>query len=309
MSLQAASFLSNQSLLKGTCKNTKADGILYGKLSCFDPPTKSIILAASPQRQQQQRAYLSDRRVWYHQLKPKVFAITVFRIVAIQFGQVTSNYYVDMLEDTMKLDQRVEDESDPMTRQQADMLEKVWAQSEWEKRFDVKAIMERCKTLVMNAHLISMTMRCLEGVVVYSCTPRVADEYIIDTFSEAKRKFEKDYDPKLNQKDGKTKAEIGREMATICLKANAIAYVADYIVFQCKLTYTTFYCYRDQKSDDKMRIFMNSSAKLALSRFVGLLASCTGSMIGTILFPPGGYGTLIGGNFGDSIAGAMMEGN
>ena len=278
---------------------------IYANISITNTTcSRSNALALSPIRSYE-REPLSDRKIWYHQFKPRVFTITVFRIVALQFGQVFSNYYVDMMEEAMKLDKKVMDENDPMTREQANLLEEIWSQTEWEKRFDVKSILSKCKTLIVNSHLISLVMRALEGQIVASCTPEVADLYMIDTFSEAKHKFDKDYITGTDE--GKTKTDIAREMAVVCLRANAIAYLADYIVFQCRLAYIMFVKSSASKQEEKYNNFVRSSLKLVTSRSIGLLASSIGAMIGTLILPPGGYGTLLGSNVGDGLIGALME--
>lgn len=268
----------------------------------------SNILASSP-NSNNERNFLSDRRVWYHQFKLKVLMINSIRITAIQFGQVLSNYYVDMMDEAMKLDAKVVDDDDPITREQADLMENVWSQIEWEKRFDVGSILSKCKILIINSHLISLVMRGLEAVMVTSCTPDIADSYMIDTYSEAARKFDRDYTSDSDEGKGKTKADIAKEMAVVCLRANAIAYLADYIVFQCRLAYLTFFKSNTSYSDEKLNIFYKSSQKLMLSRSIGLLASSAGALVGTLVLPPGGYGTLLGGNIGDGLVGALMDNN
>uniref|UniRef100_A0A7S2KUB4 Uncharacterized protein n=1 Tax=Leptocylindrus danicus TaxID=163516 RepID=A0A7S2KUB4_9STRA len=270
----------------------------------------SVIIATSantisPQYNSTGRELLCDRRKWNDQFRPRNLTLSAVRISAIQVANILSNYYVDQLEEVLKLDKRVADEDDPMTQQQADLMERMWEQVEWERRF--QGIYQKCWTAFYTSQVTTIIMRGLEGMVVANCTASTADMYVIDPFAEAKRKFEHaDY-----VHFGKSKSEVAQEMAVVCLRANALGFLADYIVQQSRLIYLTFWNSDDTTSECSrhraIEIFWMRSTKLILSRCIGLLASCAGACLGTLLLPPGGYGTLLGSNVGDGIAGATMD--
>jgi len=282
-------------------------------IGCYkgDESSSKNMLAASVRRDlfdpKTGRVYLSDRRHWVDQLKPRNMAVTCVRLSALQLGQITAGYYNDLLDETMRLDRKVMDMDDPMTREQADMLERIWSETEWSRRFDFTSISMKIKESIITAQLTSLVVRGLESIVVANCTVQVADSYIIDPFKEAKRKFERDYDS-TGENGGKTKGDIGKEMAVVCLRANAIAFFAEYIVSQFRLAYSTFYKnYSKSDKEEQMKLFLKASSTLAFSRMLGLLASCAGACVGTLVLPPGGYGTLLGSNIGDSLVANLIK--
>ena len=125
---------------------------------------KSAIIATSPNTYQYNstgRKLLCDRRKWSDQYRPRSLTISAVRISTIQAANILSNYYVDQLEEMLKLDKRVTDKDDPMTQEQADQMERMWRQVEWDRRFD--GIYQKCWTAFCTSQVTTLIMRGLEG--------------------------------------------------------------------------------------------------------------------------------------------------
>jgi len=214
---------------------------------------------------------------------------------------VFTYFYLDQFEE-MNENQRKVDEG-LISEKQAEMIDKIWEEDEWKKRFNTEKIKNRIYEAIFRYQVTTIFMRSMEALTVKKLGDKDADPYLIDPMSEARRKFDDPSYPVV-----KSKYEVAKEMGVVCLKANLLSFMADYLYLQIKLAYTMFYKdSKEGKSKTRQLVFYKTSLKLAATRTIGLFMSCFGACLGTMLLPPGGIGVLLGSNVGDNLACSIFE--
>lgn len=165
-------------------------------------------------------------------------------------------------------------------------------------------------------HAIVLVMRLYEYVASKIVDKITLDALTIDTFKTAKR-------IDSNEND---RSEVGKQMFSVCLSGNLIAFLADYSVHQLILGYG-YYSHirarrkrrqeriekegssqdseRDGEEDEEGHPILKQSTSLMLSRSLGLVCTACGGAVGSMLMP--GWGTLLGSNMGDSVGGLVSE--
>jgi len=180
------------------------------------------------------------------------------------------------------------------------------SQREWDKRME--ALPDKIIVAYLKYHAVILLMRLYEHIASKFVDEEKLDELTLDTFEAAKRRANAG-------KDG-----LAREMVTVCWKANAISFLADYSVHQVIIAYGYYKIIQERRrkikngdgyentegNDESLGLsFMKKSTMLALSRGVSLYFASVGGALGTTLWP--GWGTLAGTNFGDSLALTFFE--
>mmetsp|Transcript_14464 Transcript_14464/g.24571 ORF Transcript_14464/g.24571 Transcript_14464/m.24571 type:complete len:165 (-) Transcript_14464:64-558(-) len=114
------------------------------------------------------------------------------------------------------------------------------------------------------------------------------------------------------------KRELHRRMFDTCFWSNVIAFLADYSVHQVILVYGYYVYYRAKRSrqsetgensavfDTAMYLsFLTKSARLIVTRAIGLYSAAIGGAWGTRFYP--GWGTMLGCQLGDGMTGTFFD--
>ena len=190
------------------------------------------------------------------------------------------------------------------------LLSSFVQQREWKKRWEHYP--KNLAIALAKYHAIVLVMRLYEYIAEKFVDEVTLDKLTMDTFDSAKR----------SSRQGRSGANLGREMLGTCWRANFIAYLADYSVHQMILVFGYYVYIREsrqarknrrikeesEEDDDKdmkengplILSFVRKSTLLALSRGVGLAFASVGGAIGSTITP--GWGTLVGTNLGDGFA-------
>jgi hypothetical protein len=157
-------------------------------------------------------------------------------------------------------------------------------------------------------HVITLTVRLYEYVAAQCHDKVTLDKLTMDPFYAATRMTASNGSNSDNQK-------IAREMFHTSLWANVISFMADYSVHQVILCYGYYIYVRERRKrggeeEEGMNgaivtSLLTKSTRLLVSRAAGLVASSTGSAIGTVVWP--GWGTLLFGNMAEGLSGVVLD--
>ena len=185
------------------------------------------------------------------------------------------------------------------------------SQQEWSKRW--ATFPKKLTTALAKYHCIILVMRLYEKLAESKVDTVMLDALTIDTFDFAKR----------TAKSGKEGRDLAVPVFQATLKAQFIAYLADYSVHEVLLLYGYYMYIQEQRRRNKQRLepsseeeivaqglnitmtLIKNSTLLLISRAIGLVMSSFGSAVGSCLVP--GWGTLLGANFGDGLAMAISD--
>jgi hypothetical protein len=162
-------------------------------------------------------------------------------------------------------------------------------------------------------HVITLVMRLYESLAAQRYDKVILDKLTMDPFHAAKKVVAK-------SDESTSQTQIAKEMFHTTLKANLIAFLADYSVHQVILCYG-YYVYvrerrRKQRKDNPdeeasiidgalMTSILKKSTQLFFSRSFGLVCSAAGGAVGTLWWP--GWGTLLVSNMAEGGAGVLLD--
>jgi hypothetical protein len=178
---------------------------------------------------------------------------------------------------------------------------------EWEKRWIV--FPQKLLTAFAKYHVITLTVRLYEYIAAQCYDKVILDKLTMDPFSAAKRLTASN--PNMDNQ------MVAREMFHTSLWSNLISFMADYSVHQVILGYGYYIYVRERRKRGNggeeeegmngtiVTSLLTKTTRLLVSRAIALVASSTGSAIGTIVWP--GWGTLLFANMGEGAAGVILD--
>lgn len=267
-----------------------------------------------------------DRKGMLDQFHPRAIVISTMRVTLTTASQIFAQYVTDQLESEVKREELVV--RGEITPDEADRMNEEWEKNEWSSRWS--AYPTKALHALGRFHAVSLLMRITEWYLSRCVSDEVLDRLTRDTFKAATREKERGLEGK----------ELRREMWSVCLWANMIAFGCDCAVSQCLLVwgYMGYNRRRMRRIRERMRLKTYNgveegeddtgeiekdeengsvftrpmgfslalrSSKLITSRFLGLLAASAGGAIGSQICP--GWGTLLGSSCGDGVAAALLD--
>ena len=183
-------------------------------------------------------------------------------------------------------------------------------QKEWEKRWH--SFPSKVLTALAKFHAITLVVRLYEDIASKLYSKVTLDKLTMDPFYAARKITDVDDQGRAVHNN----STVASHMFRTSLWANGISFLADYSVHQVIFAYG-YYQYiqrRRQRTTAPEQEgmtgaiatnFMTKSARIAVSRTLGLISCSIGAAVGTIVWP--GWGTLLFANMGEGAIGAILD--